>query len=70
MKIRITKPGIFGATGEIPVGAEFTVKAVPAGWAGRYEEVVPEPAKNANPVTGDKPKIERAEKDEKTDKKD
>ncbi|WP_425070651.1 hypothetical protein [Sagittula sp. S175] len=39
MKIKITKPGIYGAEGEIPVGTTMSVKDAPKGWAGRYEEV-------------------------------
>lgn len=36
MRIRITGKGIFGAKGEIPVGAEFEVEKEPTAWAGRY----------------------------------
>lgn len=39
MRVKITKPGIFGAKGEIPVGAEVTVKEEPRGWSGRYEVI-------------------------------
>ena len=39
MRIKITKGGIFGQKGEIPIGTELTVKEEPAGWAGRYEVV-------------------------------
>jgi hypothetical protein len=39
MRIRITKPGIFGAQGEIPVGTEIEVKSEPTGWAGRYDVI-------------------------------
>lgn len=39
MRIKITKGGIFGADGEIPVGTELTVKDEPTGWAGRYEVI-------------------------------
>lgn len=51
MRIRITSGGIFGnptprnPTGEIPIGTEFKVDHVPAGWAGRYvdlDDVQPE----------------------------
>lgn len=37
MRIKITKPGIYGNDGEIEVGTEITVKDEPTGWAGRYE---------------------------------
>lgn len=37
MRIRITKPGIFGNNGEIEVGTEVTVSEEPTGWDGRYE---------------------------------
>lgn len=59
MKIRITKPGIFAAAGEIKVGTVMDVKDEPKGWAGRYEVVsggkgktaVTNPAKRSgNPV--------------------
>jgi hypothetical protein len=39
MKIKITKPGIYGAAGEIAVGTELDVKDEPKGWAGRYEVI-------------------------------
>lgn len=39
MRIKITKGGIFGGKGEVPIGEEFTVKEAPAGWAGRYEVI-------------------------------
>lgn len=39
MKIRIIAGGIYGADSEIPIGTVIEVKAVPAGWAGRYEVV-------------------------------
>nr|WP_278388413.1 hypothetical protein [Brucella intermedia] len=39
MRVKITKPGIFGAKGEIPVGTEVTVKEEPKGWVGRYEVI-------------------------------
>ncbi len=39
MRIRITKPGIYGQDGEIPVGTELTVKQVPEAWAGRFEVI-------------------------------
>ncbi|MFG6566682.1 hypothetical protein [Sulfitobacter sp. 1A13679] len=39
-RIRITKGGLFGNTGELPIGEEFTLEGKPpAGWAGRYEMV-------------------------------
>lgn len=39
-RIRITKGGLFGNTGELPIGKEFTLEGKPpAGWAGRYEMV-------------------------------
>lgn len=63
MQIRITKPGIYTATGEIEVGTELTVNSEPTGWAGRYEIIsgggkgkiaVTNPAKGAviEPVAG------------------
>ncbi|WP_435170819.1 HeH/LEM domain-containing protein [Falsirhodobacter sp. 1013] len=39
MRIRITKPGIYGSTGEVAVGTEFDVKEEPTGWAGRYDVI-------------------------------
>lgn len=39
MRVKITKPGIFGATGEIEVGTELTLKSEPKGWEGRYEVI-------------------------------
>ena len=43
MRIRITKPGIFGVldgeSTEIPVGHEFEVDKEPTGWVGRYEVI-------------------------------
>lgn len=52
MKIRITAPGIYGASGEIPVGTEFDIKGdIPAGWAGHVEVIQPDPKPEAKPVT-------------------
>ncbi|SNT19664.1 hypothetical protein [Sphingopyxis indica] len=51
MKIRITAGGIYGANGEIPIGTEIDVIEAPVSWAGRYEIVGKEPAKDATPVT-------------------
>lgn len=39
MKIKITKGGIYGADGAIPVGTELDVKEEPKGWKGRYEVI-------------------------------
>ncbi|MGR3574022.1 MAG: hypothetical protein ACU0CF_04705 [Sagittula sp.] len=39
MKIKITKRGVYGAAGEIPVGTEVDVKEEPKAWAGRYEVI-------------------------------
>lgn len=39
MKIKITKPGIYGNDGEIAVGTELDVKEEPKGWVGRYEVI-------------------------------
>lgn len=39
MRIKITKGGIYGATGEIAIGTELTVKSEPVGWKGRYEVI-------------------------------
>lgn len=39
MKIRITEPGLYGAEGEIPVGAEFDFAQPPLEWMGRYIEI-------------------------------
>ncbi len=51
MKIRITAPGIFGAKGEIPVGAEFEISAIPEGWTGRVAVLEEGPKPEAKPVT-------------------
>ena len=39
MRIRITASGIYGNSGEIPVGTEFDVSHSPEGWDGRFEIV-------------------------------
>jgi len=37
MRIKITSGGIFGASGEVPVGSEFDLQGpLPEAWAGRY----------------------------------
>lgn len=53
MRIRITKGGIYSATGEIAVGTELDLKEAPAGWAGRYEVVG---GSGTTAVTGDEKK--------------
>lgn len=56
MKIRITKSGIYGADGAIPVGAEFEMKDEPKAWAGKYEVIADDKGKTAvtNPAKGAK----------------
>jgi hypothetical protein len=54
MKIRITKPGLYGSAGAIAVGTEFDVKEEPKGWAGRYD-VVSSGGKGKTAVTNPKP---------------
>ncbi len=39
MRVKITKPGIYGVKGEIAVGTELTLKSEPKGWEGRYEVI-------------------------------
>lgn len=39
MRIKITRPGIYGSTGPVEVGTELTVKEEPKGWAGRYQVI-------------------------------
>lgn len=39
MRIRVSKPGIYGNDGEIPVGTEFTVKEAPIAWGDRYDVI-------------------------------
>lgn len=53
MRIEITKGGIFGSNGEIPVGTELTVKDEPKAWAGRYRVIGKTDGKTA--VTNDGP---------------
>lgn len=36
VRIRITAGGIYGATGEVPVGTEVDLAEEPLAWAGRY----------------------------------
>lgn len=51
VKIRITKRGIFGADGPIPVGFEMTCLREPKCWAGKYEVISETEGKDA--VTND-----------------
>jgi len=53
MKIKITKGGIFGVNGEIPVGTIFDVKDEPTGWAGRYEVISGGKGSGTEPVNND-----------------
>lgn len=51
MRIKITAGGIFGLTGEVPVGSEHDVSVpLPDGWAGKYE-VIADIQPEAKPVT-------------------
>ena len=47
MKIRITKDGLFGNDGPIPVGTEISVKEEPKAWGDRYEIVAEAKGKTA-----------------------
>lgn len=61
MKIRITQPGLFGANGAIPVGAEFIIGGhPPPGWAGKYEVMADDPAPEAVAVTNPAEPLEDA----------
>lgn len=52
MKIKITSPGIYGAKGEIAVGAVFPISGdPPAGWKGKFVVVEEDPVADAKPVT-------------------
>lgn len=51
VKIRITKEGIYGPYGSIPVGTELEVSEDPVAWAGRYEIISDPSGKDA--VTND-----------------
>ncbi len=53
MRIRITKPGIYGAEGEIAVGTELDMKNEPKGWDGRYEVVGGRTTAKHEPVNND-----------------
>lgn len=46
MRIRITKPGIYG-NGPVEVGTELEVKEAPLGWAGKYEVIAETKGKTA-----------------------
>lgn len=62
MRVKITKPGIFGAKGEIPVGTEVTVKDEPKGWAGRYEVITgngDDKAAITNPSHGEREELKK-----------
>jgi hypothetical protein len=52
VRVKITKPGIFGAKGEVEVGTELTLKEEPKAWGGRYE-VISSGGKDKEAVTGD-----------------
>lgn len=49
--IRITKGGIYGAQGAIPIGTELTLSEEPSAWKGRYEVISGKPSPQAKPVT-------------------
>ena len=58
MKIRITAGGIFGATGELPIGMEFSITGpLPEGWVGRCivltDTDAPLTADTSAPLTAD-----------------
>ncbi|MHA0335820.1 hypothetical protein [Sphingomonas aquatilis] len=61
MKIRITKPGIYGLAasednphGEYPVGHEIDLgkNDAPSGWTGRYEIISGKPPEDSEFITG------------------
>lgn len=53
VRIQITKRGIYGAKGAIPIGTELELKEEPTGWAGRYTVLSDSKGKTAvtNPAT-------------------
>ena len=61
VKIRITKRGIFGANGPIPVGFEMTCQREPKCWAGKYEVISETEGKEA--VTNDIAKLKARAKE-------
>ena len=51
MRIRVIAGGIWGANGELPIGAELTIGGpVPPGWV-QLVEVIDEPSADAAPIT-------------------
>lgn len=61
MKIEITGRGIFGASGEVPVGTTLDVKSEPTGWAGRYRVISGGDAKGKETITNPKAKGKEAD---------
>ena len=53
MRVRVTAPGIFGVTGELPIGTEFDVKGdLEPSIAARVTVIKDEPGPDAVLVTG------------------
>lgn len=50
MKIKITKPGIYGAKEEVAVGTVIDVSKEPVQWRGRYEIIEDNPSEDAELV--------------------
>lgn len=71
MRIKITKGGIYGASGEIAIGTELTVKDEPVGWKGRYEVIGKTEGKTGVNNDGPKPyeEMSRAELDKLADER-
>lgn len=63
IRIKIIAGGIYGASGEVPVGAEFNVSAEPTGWAGRYIVLSDDAGLTAvtNPAEAAEPAVEPVE---------
>lgn len=52
MRIKITKPGIYGGDGPVELRTEIEVDEAPKGWTGKYEVV--SDTKGKTPVTNPK----------------
>lgn len=64
MRIKVTKGGLYGANGEIPVGTTATVKDIPESWKHFVTVLEGDPSEDHEAVTAED---EESEDDQSTD---
>lgn len=64
MRIKVTKGGLYGANGEIPVGTTATVKDIPESWKHFVTVLEDDPSEDHEAITGEETEVTEPSSDE------